>query len=199
MEKGTNPVNGALVVILALVWAMVLLPGAVRSRRSSPSNSVGTFERAMDVLARRDGNPRSGRSDGRLVYVPNDAGRIVGERARRRNAVITQRRRMFVRLLAAVGATLPLAILFDGILWMVFLASGTALGVYVGLLLRWKAQADQAAEVVRNLSDVPRARDVADVERQQVAVGAERPLQVATRDEDPWEPQSGVRIRRWDG
>lgn len=194
--------NGALVVILALVWALVLLPGAVRSRRSSPTNSVGTFERAMDVLARRDGNPRSGRSDGRYVYVPHDAGRIVGERARRRNALVAQRRRMFVRLLGAAGITLPLAILFDGILWALFAASVAALGVYVGLLLRWKGQADQAAEVVRSLPDVPRARDVARAEHERVAVGAERPhggVQVATRDDDPWEPQTGVRIRRWDG
>lgn len=194
--------NGALVVILALVWALVLLPGAVRSRRSSPTNSVGTFERAMDVLAHRDGNPRSGRSDGRYVYVPHDADRIVGERARRRNALVAQRRRMFVRLLGAAGVTLPLAILFDGILWALFAASVAALGVYVGLLLRWKAQADQAAEVVRSLPDVPRARDVARAEHGRVAVGADRPhggVQVATRDDDPWEPQAGVRIRRWDG
>lgn len=190
--------NGALVVILALVWALVLLPGAVRSRRSSPTNSVGTFERAMDVLARRDSNPRGG--DGRVIYVPSDAGRIVGERARRRNALIARRRQLFVWLVAGVGTTLPVAILAGGFAWALFLAATAALAVYVGLLLRWKNQAEEAAEVVRTLPDVPRARDVAR-DHERVAVGGERPyagLQVATRDDDPWQPQSGVRIRRWD-
>jgi hypothetical protein len=74
-------VNTALILLLALMWAVFLLPGALRARRSSPASSVGTFTRAMDVLARRDVLIRRGR-EGRYVYVPSDAAAIVGDRAR---------------------------------------------------------------------------------------------------------------------
>lgn len=195
--------DGALIVILALAWALVILPGALRSRRSSPIGSVGTFERAMDVLARRD-NPRAG--DGRVIYVPREADRLTGDRIRRRNAVIHRRRRMFLRLVAATGLALPVSALFGGRAWLLFLASAVALVVYVGLLRRWKVLSEEAADVVRRLPDVERAREVAAEPRivtdeQLVAVGAERPyggLQVATRPDDPWEPNTMVRIRRWD-
>jgi len=62
-------VDGAVVVVLVLVWTIVLLPGAVRSRRSSTQVTVGGFERAMDVLRTRPA--------GRELLVPGDAGRIV--------------------------------------------------------------------------------------------------------------------------
>lgn len=157
----------------------------------------------MDVLARRD-NPRTG--DGRVIYVPREADRLTGDRTRRRNAVIYRRRRTFLRLVAATGLALPVSALFGGRAWLVFLASAVALVVYVGLLRRWKVLSEEAADVVRRLPDVERAREVASeprivTEEQLVAVGAERPyggLQVATRPDDPWEPNTMVRIRRWD-
>ena len=62
-----------------------------------------------------------------------------------------------------------------------------------------KLEADQARAVVRTI-DLSAHEDVWDDrgrDRQPVAVGAES-IQVATRPDDPWAPNSSVRIRRWD-
>ena len=58
---------------------------------------------------------------------------------------------------------------------------------------------DQARAVVRTI-DLSAHEDVWDDhgrDREPVAVGAES-IQVATRPDDPWAPNSSVRIRRWD-
>jgi hypothetical protein len=190
-------VNAALLILLALLWAIFLLPGAVRARRSSPTTSVGTFERAMRTLARKEAAIAE-RSEGRYVYVPSDAARIVGDRARRRRDLLERRRRLFVRLLVTTAVLVPLAFFVGGAFWLLLLASAGSLGVYAGLLRRWKTQADQAAEVVRELPDVAA---VAHEGESRLAVGAEDGplnLQVATHPADPWAPQASVRIRRFD-
>ncbi|MBW3577788.1 MAG: hypothetical protein KY462_08640 [Actinobacteria bacterium] len=202
--------NGAWVMLLALIWGLVLVPGALRARRSSPTTSVGTFERAMDVLARRDVG-----AGGRYIYVPRDASRIVDERKRRRSSVLTQRRRMFVRLLLTTAVSLPLAFALRGLAWSVFFGSAALLAGYVRLLLRWKRRVDRVAPIVRSLPDgdvashgaSDRASDRASdgaFDRLPVAVGAGAPvettggLQVARHGSEPWQPRSSVRIRRWD-
>ena len=203
--------NGALVVILALLWALVLVPGAIRSRRSSPTSSVGTFERAMDVLARRD-------QPGRVLYVPGDAGAIVGDRTLRRRAQLDDRRRRFTRMVAATLIGLPIAIVGEGRWWFVFFVPAVALGVYIALLLRWKAQAEQAATVVRTLplAHAP-AREIVlepdslfgdedeDDEADEIpgllAVGSN--VRIASspsafRQTDSWPTSTAVRVRRWE-
>ncbi len=188
--------NVALLVFLALLWAVFLVPGALRSRRSSPTTSVGTFERAMTVLARR--GERVARGEGRFVYVPRDAARIVGDREHRRREVVARRRRVFLRLLAVAGASVPVALVVGGATWILAFGAWAGLAAYAGLLRRWKLQADQAAEVVRELPDVaaPRERDA-----ELLAVGGDvalpPALQVATHPDDPWEPRASVRIRRF--
>ena len=190
--------NGALVVILVLLWALVLLPGALRSRRSSPTASVGTFERAMDVLARR-GEP------GRYIYVPRDAGRIVGDRERRRRMVMARRRRTFTQLAIATVVSLPVSIIGGDRWWLSFFVLATALVVNVALLLRWKAQAEQAARVVREMPQteylvVGVDEEDALFEDEPMAVGAEHSygIPVAHHRDEPWTPQTAVRIRRWE-
>lgn len=189
--------NVALLMFLALVWAVFLVPGALRSRRSSPTTSVGTFERAMTVLAR--GGETVRRSEGRLVYVPRDAARIVGDREHRRREVVARRRRLFLRLLAVAATSLVVAMILGGATWLLAVATAGVLAGYTSLLRLWKIQADQAAEVVRELPDV--VIDINEPQRQLMAVGAEERLppglQVATHPDDPWEPSSGVRIRRF--
>ena len=185
--------NEALVVILALLWALILLPGALRSRRSSPISSIGTFERAMDVLRNRSS------ASHRILLVPNDAGRIVGDPASHRRALLARRRRTFARLLAAAALTLLVGVALGGRWWLLFVLSAAAVAVYVAVLLRWKAQTAQAARVVRALPESsPPSRD-----RELVGVVAGdrvfADVQVATRPDEPWAPQAGVRIRRWEG
>lgn len=195
--------NAALLVMLVLLWAVFLLPGALRARRSSPVTSVGTFERAMRVLARRGGGSvRSG--EGRYVYVPQDASVIVGDRERRRQEIVERRRRLFVRLLIATGATLPFAAFLGGAAWFVFLGSAGVLTGYAVLLRRWKLQADQAAEVVRHLPDLDEVERPAEpgARTAPIAAGGEPPVpdfQVADGPDERWPETSSVRIRHWQG
>lgn len=182
--------NEALVVILAVMWALILLPGALRGRRSSPQNTVGGFERAMDVLGHR-GSP------GRRILVPDDAERIVGVPARQA-AVVAKRRRVFTLLAGTTGVSFLLALLAGGAFWVLWVAAAVGTGAYVLVLLRHKAQRMQAEWVVRTL---PPQEHQLQRQRLERVVGGEVPLdlQVVTDPDAPWEPQAGVRIRRWDG
>lgn len=196
--------NEALVVMLALIWAVALLPGAVRSRRINTHATVGGFERAMDVLRRQP--------DGRYMMVPNDAGRIVGDgedrpgdggprpMVRREDPVVARRRTTFVRSVAATGTLLVVALFAGGFAWTLFILAFAATGGYAALLRHLKLQRDQVREVVRDIrgDQVVDRRD----ERLPVAVGA-APMfgdgvPVASHPDDPWQPQTAVRIRRWE-
>lgn len=219
----------ALLLLLILGWAAVLLPGAVRARRSSePHHTVGGFEQAMAVLRNRP--------DGREILVPQRADRIVGIRpahegrharpsAEMRTAdLLDRRRRVFTRLLGATAASLVLAVLFRGTMVTVFLLSASVLAGYTALLRHFKVERDQARRVVHTIDLTPyedHGRGEYDVaydeyrdERRPLAVGAEHRgvgdpglgqspvdryagVPVATRPDDPWQPHSGVRIRRW--
>ena len=194
------------IVLLMLLWAVLLLPGALRSRNSSPHATVGGFSRAMDVLRTKPGQ-------GRELMVPGDAGRIVArglsrdaaepsvrEAARRRapappaapapsdrgeDPVVARRRTWFLRLLAGTGAALLLALGVGGWLWALFTLSVVVTGGYVTLLRRLKLQHDEARRVVRDL-ELRRSED-------------------QLPDQAPWpaEDASGlalgtVRLRRWE-
>lgn len=209
--------DGALVIVLVLAWALVLLPSALRSRRSSPQATVGGFEHAMAVLRNRP--------QGRELMVPHDAGRIVARDEAheigivrtqrpatvapaagvRQDPLMAQRRRVLVRLSAGTVLTVLLALIVGGFLWTVAFLSVCALGGYVALLRRWKLQRDQAREVVRMLRTDQRLHEAEETAPVAHAVG-EVPhaadgwggLQVATAPDQAWESGTGVRIRRWD-
>ena len=173
------------IVLLVLLWAVVLVPGAIRSRnRTSPHATVGGFERAMDVLRSKPGV-------GRELLVPRDAGRIVTRDVNRdaprgpyrgEDPVTARRRAWFVRLLGGTGATFFLAVVFGGWLWLPFLVSALLAGGYTALLRHLKIQRDEARRVVREIDlhqrpDPVPAEDVRPV----AAVGG-----------------SAVRLRRWE-
>lgn len=173
-----------LIVLLVLLWAVVLIPGALRSRTGSPQKTVGGFSRAMDVLKTKPA--------GRELLVPGDAVRLVDDRevvadavprrAAAREDLMTRRRRAwFVRLLAGTGATLLLAIVLGGWGWLAFLVAAAATVGYAAMLRRLKLQRDAARAKVREI-DVRDAADLPErqVEREPAAVGA------------------GVRLRRWE-
>jgi hypothetical protein len=185
-------VNEAL-VLLVLVWAAMLVPSALRSRNTSPHATVGGFERAMEVL-RSDTSRGSGL--GREVFVPRDAGRIV-ERPERSTAsppppvkaqsedpVIARRRSWFLRLLGASLATVVIAVVVGGWLWVPAIGALAVTGGYVATLRRLKVQSDAARRVVRELD----LREVAQEDRElEAAVGAEAGWSSST-----------VRLRRWE-
>lgn len=205
----------ALLAALLIGWAAVLLPSALRSRRETdPQVTVGGFTQAMAVLR--------GRPDGREIMVPGQADRIVSQgqpRTRpvtasprttsRRSDVVARRRTMFVRLLVATIGTFALAVVVGGLLWPMFVTTAMALGGYVAMLRHFKLEADEARAVVRtiDLTSHEQAPEPDVHYREPVAVGAEpfgvaphadTQFQVATRPDTPWQPQSSVRIRRWD-
>lgn len=198
-----------LLAALLIGWAAVLLPSALRSRRhTDPHVSIGGFNHAMSVLR--------GRPNGREIMVPRQADRIVehaasgqprrsaastrpSARASKQRALMARRRAMFVRLLVVTVGTFGLAMVFNGLWWPAFLTSAIALFGYVTMLRHYKVERDHARAVVRTI-DRSDTEPVWDLAREPVAAGAEHygSLPVATSSEDPWVPQSSVRIRRWD-
>lgn len=181
----------ALVVILMLLWALVLLPGALRSRRSSPRATVGGFERAMEVLGH---GPR-----GRTVLVPDDAERLLTGRVSPDDAVLARRRRTFTQLALTTVATALLAVTLQGPFVVLLVLMAGSLATYVVLLLRWKAQRHRAASVVRSLPRPPAHRPPA---AGSSARGAPRRAVGGTqRGPERYEPSgvgTSVRVRRWD-
>lgn len=129
------------VILLAVLWAWILLPGAVREHReASPASSVSRFQRSMARLGRlgrirRSSLPWSGRA-GREVLMPARPAELRAERAAARAA---RRRRHVLTILTAV-TTLSLigARSLGGVLWVVFWLAAVLLVVFVGLLgHRW--------------------------------------------------------------
>lgn len=194
-------------VLLVLLWAVLLVPSALRSRTGSPHVTVGGFERAMDVL-----KTPSHRSGGRQLLVPGDASRIVDHvgiapveqtRAFRREDPRVQARRVwFLRLVAGAVISLVLAVVFGGVLWAVAGLSVAATGTYVALLRRWKLQADQVRSVVRQLeADVSPQRVPVGVAVGGSAVGVSAVGGSAVGGSSVGESSVGgssVRLRRWD-
>lgn len=182
-------------VLLVLVWAVLLLPSAIRSRNASPHATVGGFERAMDVL-RNSPTPRADRGTGRPVMVPGDAGRIVAGQAhhgvtptpvRSEDPVMARRRSWFVRLLTLNGGLFLIALVGSGWLWWPFVLSVVVTAGYVAVLRHLKLQADQARAVVRSL-DAARDPEPAAAPTVMVGAGAQEAAGSGT-----------VRLRRWDG
>jgi len=135
------------VAVLALIWAMLLIPSMLRERlESSPIEGVRSFERSMGILA----STRKGSSPpGRWIMVPRSD---VTQPVRRRGRVIRRRRQNFERLLIVAGVTLVVG-LVPALRWMLFvhLAVDAIIGLYVARLLRWKRDEDQRARVVTQL------------------------------------------------
>jgi hypothetical protein len=137
------------ILLLALAWAVVLVPSLLKPRfESSPIDGVRNFERSMGILA----NARHGRQQipGRWVMVPKD---LPQGPKRRRNLVIQRRRRNFLRLAIVAVSSLILGVI-PGIhyfLW-VNLVADVAVALYVVQLRRW-----HAAE--QKVVPLPAARD----------------------------------------
>jgi hypothetical protein len=167
-------------LILAVIWAAVLIPPALRSRAEGrPADSITAFHRQLAVLRRagpRAGHgsdsamsPRSGgfrsltsasasashASSPVAALARANAGRVAPRRMAappRRNSARRRRRDIFLSLLVASGSTLVLgAIPGMHMLWVVNVAADVLLVGYVALLVRQRNLATERALKVRLL------------------------------------------------
>lgn len=140
------------VLLLVGLWAVVLVPGAWRDRRSSPRQTVDGFHAAMQRLAS---------CDHRRVLVVGGQGREVHPAPSARQQLLERRRLVLLRLLCLGAATVMTALVAGGWFWWTLaVMSVLALGGYVAALRWLKLRRDRTREVVR-LHPARRARDVA--------------------------------------
>lgn len=114
--------TGVLVALLAVLWAVVLLPVLLRAKEnSSVSLSVGTFSRSMRALGSNHEQPHLG---GRWVLTP----RTPLDDEVDPSEVIFRRRRIFCGLLAALAFTLPSS-LVPGLHFLIWVSAAIAIGL----------------------------------------------------------------------
>lgn len=152
-------------LILAVVWAAVLLPPFVRNRRDGrPDNSVVSFRAQLSTLERATPGTslRLGDTDSEVAARAIVATRLPSNDQKRR------RREVLLGLLGATGLTFLLLVAVGGtFLTLLFLASAGSLGAYVYALRQIHVRALERAAKVRPL--VPRH-----VQASQPMVGAVR-------------------------
>jgi hypothetical protein len=106
-------------VILAALWAVVLLPPLLRSRAERANDSIGDFNYRLDVLGRTNGGLRAAGAQPRVSP---------GHRAAKR------RRDVLRTLLTVVGGFGLLAIATHAaIVWALFVLSALAFGAFCAL------------------------------------------------------------------
>lgn len=130
-------------LILAVIWAAVLLPPYLQNRSESrPADSISSFQKQLSVLERRAVvvNPNLQRS----VTAVRPYRPIVAQPALRmsRSEARKRRRDVLFTLAGAAGLTLLLALVLGGPVWGLQLACDGLLGGYVWLL----AQTQQRVE-----------------------------------------------------
>jgi hypothetical protein len=170
-------------LILAIIWAAVLIPPALRARAEGrPADSITAFHQQLAVLRRA--GPRSGRSPNgppprggvpqrhvALVDAPPVARPVArppwnGARSisARRNAR-RRRRDVLMALLVAAGTTFVLgAVPALRMLWLVHVVADVLLIGYVALLVRQRNLATERALKVRLLPTAHRREAVLDGE-----------------------------------
>ena len=165
-------------VILAVIWAAVLLPPYLQNRSESrPADSISTFRNQLSVLERRativaPGRPQSPAMARMPVQGQAQRARLARMEAKKR------RRDILVTLLAAAGLTLALTLVLPQVL-LVHLFVDALLGGYVALLVRQRRVAEERAMKVRYLSNARRPAPTAAPAR--VSYGSQPQPQLALR------------------
>lgn len=178
--------NEALVVILAFLWALLLLPGAIRSWRSD-GRAAGGFPRAGEAPRDADQHTLPAAAGWAPVAVGNEDGERPALRAVPAagggdddqdvgyDPVIARRRQVFLALVAGLVVMVVLGAVVGGAAWLAPLVGGALLAAYGYLLRRWKLQRDEARAIVRELRGARRPAHERPVEQGggQRAVGDE--------------------------
>lgn len=155
-------------VILAAIWAAVLLPPYLQNRRETrPGDSIASFRSQLSVLerttpggrARSLARPEPSRYDGGYAgygrpAAPRQPGRPSAAAMRRAEAR-RRRRDVFLTLLGAVGVTFLLALALGGAVWVLHLAVDALFVGYVLLLVSLQQQGIEREEKVRYMRPAP--------------------------------------------
>jgi hypothetical protein len=172
-------VTAVVLLILALIWAAVLVPPWLQSRRENrPGDSIASFRNQLNVLERATPGLRS--SDATVTRLRNHRhtvpslpvsarltansasgrlGRPGAERALPRRADVRRRRRdVFLTLLGAVGLTFVLAVILGGPVWGLHAIVDVLFVGYVGMLIKLQQQASEREMKLRYLPTAPRTR-----------------------------------------
>lgn len=149
-------------ILLAIVWAVVLVPPFLRNRAEHrPGSSVSSFNRDLAMIGRaRPGSPRpasvhptgpSGSSaDARAATLPGTPSGKAAARKRRRDVLFA--------LAGTAGFTLLLALAFGGPMILLHLAVDAALVGYLYLLVQMRKLAEEQALKVRYLTAPPQSQ-----------------------------------------
>jgi len=133
-------------MILAVVWAAVLVPPFVRSRRDGrPGSSVTSFRAQLSTLERA--TPGSSLRPVTEQHRPSSVVAGLGSIDARR-----RRRDVLVGLLGATGLMFVLAFAVGGLFTLLFLVSAAALGAYVYALRQRHLRAMERVSKVRVLA-----------------------------------------------
>lgn len=138
-------------LVLAAIWAAVLVPPYLQKRRAThPSSSVVDFHQQLAVLQRTgralDGAPlqegyaiRSPRPSGPApARGPLGHGSLAARPAMARPDVLRRRRDVLITLASAAALTFVLAFALGGNVWLLHLVVDAALLGYVAMLLQIK-------------------------------------------------------------
>ncbi|CAN5673525.1 hypothetical protein BH24ACT4_BH24ACT4_03830 [soil metagenome] len=138
-------------ILLAVVWAVVLVPPYLRSRGAArPGSSVSSFRQGLDVLG-QSAPPAVSTS---ASFAPVRPAPAAGT-PRGRPAVRKRRRDVLFTVAGAAGFTLLLALAFGGIFVLAHLAVDAALAGYVYLLVQLRKLATEQTQKVRYLPTPP--------------------------------------------
>lgn len=155
-------------LILAVLWAAVLVPPVLRSRSESRRGGVGDYTSRLGALMERRSAPRPmSRRDGgqslRAVEPASSPSRArTASRSRRAMAEARRRRRnVLVVLAGVVVVTFAFALLITPLFWIPHVVADVLLAVYLYLLFHVRRHGSTAAGDAEFWSSTPGTRRAA--------------------------------------
>lgn len=143
-------------LILAVIWAAVLIPPLLGARAEGrPADSIGDFRRQLSVLRRAApigtvAPPQQLAAYGTVPFVPGPHTQSRQDAARRRT--VKRRRDVFYALVTSMAGTLVLGMVPGlRVLWGLHLVLDALFVAYVALLVRMRNQAAEREMKVRFL------------------------------------------------
>jgi len=140
-------------LILAVIWAAVLIPPLLGARAEArPADSIGDFRRQLSVLRRTApvSMPPAHTMGNVVPIVPVQPAVVVRDSARRRRT-LKRRRDVFYALLTAMGGSLLLAVVGLKAMLGLHLLLDVAFAGYVAMLVRMRNETAERDMKVRFL------------------------------------------------